>query len=163
MTTGMDSHVQQGRQLRRIRTWLAIFITGLVLSGLTAFPLATELRLLVSTLHSAWIAPIAQSTGLLEWIERVNKAVAATNASYPFLAYGADWLAFAHLAIAVAFIGPYLDPVRNKWVITFGLIACQARGIPFACRLVDCSFGVLGSVPLPICRGAIAAIERAMP
>jgi hypothetical protein len=29
------------------------------------------------------------------------------------------------------FIGPYLDPVRNKWVVTFGLIAC-AGVIPLA-------------------------------
>ncbi|MFJ8602700.1 hypothetical protein ACIREM_29130 [Streptomyces shenzhenensis] len=27
------------------------------------------------------------------------------DASYPFLLYGTDWLAFAHLAIAVAFYG----------------------------------------------------------
>jgi len=49
--------------------------------------------------------------------------------------------------------------VRNKWVITFGLIACagviplaliagQVRGIPFAWRLIDCSFGVVGGIPL---------------
>jgi hypothetical protein len=122
-------------------------------------------------LHESWIEPIAQSTGLLAWIERVNGALATTGARYPFLAYGTDWLAFAHLAIAVAFIGPCLDPVRNKWVVTFGLIACagviplaliagQVRGIPFAWRLVDCSFGVLGSVPLLIARRLICALER---
>lgn len=77
------------------------------------------------------------------WVERVNEGITATNARYPFLAYGRDWLAFAHLVIAMAFIGPYLDPVRNKWVITFGLIACGGviplaliagpiRGIPLA-------------------------------
>jgi hypothetical protein len=38
----------------------------------------------------------------------------------PFLAYGTDWLAFAHLAIAVVFIGPWINPVRSQWVITFG-------------------------------------------
>lgn len=170
MKTSMNSHFRRGRQLSQFRIWLAVFIAGLVLSGLTAFPLATELRWLVSVLRASWIEPVAQLTGLLAWIERVNVALAATDVRYPFLAYGTDWLAFAHLAIAVAFIGPLVDPVRNKWVITFGLIACagviplaliagQVRGIPFTWRLVDCSFGVLGSVPLLVCRRLIAAME----
>jgi hypothetical protein len=109
---------------------------------------------------------------LLPWIERVNEGLSATNDRYPFLAYGTDWLAFAHLAIAIAFIGPWVDPVRNKWVIIFGLIACAGviplaliagsiRGIPLPWRLVDCSFGILGSVPLLICRRSILALERA--
>lgn len=82
----------------------------------------------------------------------------------------ADWLA-AHLVIAIVFIGPFIDPVRNKWVITFGLIACACvvplaviagpiRGIPFAWRLVDCSFGIFGALPLLLCRRSILAIER---
>jgi len=36
---------------------------------------------------------------------------------YPFIAYGTDWLAFAHFVIAIAFIGPWRDPVRNVWVV----------------------------------------------
>ncbi len=110
--------------LRRIRFWLAVFIAGLALSGITAFPLQTELGWLMSFLHVSCLTPIAESTGLLPWIERVNEALSVTNAHYPFLAYGTDWLAFAHLVIAVVFIGPVIDPVRNKWIITFGLIAC---------------------------------------
>jgi len=72
--------------------------------------------------------------------------------------------------IAVAFIGPYVDLVRNKWVVTFGLIACAAviplaliagylRSIPIAWRMIDCSFGVFGCIPLLLCRRAITAIE----
>jgi hypothetical protein len=34
--------------------------------------------------------------------------------AYPFLAYGTDWLAFVHLVIAVAFVGPFFDPVPDK-------------------------------------------------
>jgi hypothetical protein len=104
----------QPDHLRRIRFWLAVFIAGLALSGITAFPLQTELGWLVSFLHAGSSTPIAESTGLLPWIERVNEGLSATNAHYPFLAYGTDWLAFAHLVIAVAFIGPFIDPVRNK-------------------------------------------------
>lgn len=157
--------------LRRIRICLAVFVAGLVVSGVTAFPLATELRWLVSALHAAPVQPMAQPIHVIPWIERVSDALNRTNSNYPFLAYGTDWLAFAHLVIAAAFIGPYLDPVRNKWVITFGLIACAGvipqalvaghiRGIPLAWRFLDCSFGIFGSVPLEICRRSIAAIER---
>ena len=146
-------------------------MAGLVLSGVTAFPLETELRWLASFLHLSWLEPFAQSSRLLPWVERVSAGLTETNTRFPFLAYGTDWLAFAHIVIAVAFIGPYVDPVRNKWVITFGLIACagviplaliagQVRGIPFAWRLIDCSFGVLGCIPLLLCRQSILAIER---
>ncbi len=157
--------------LRRIHFWLAVFIASLVLSGVTAFPLQSELGWLVHLLHTSGLQPIAESTQLLPWIERVNEALSFTNSRYPFLAYGTDWLAFAHLVIAIAFIGPWIDPVRNKWVITFGLIACAGviplaliagpiRGIPLPWRLIDCSFGVLGCVPLLICRRSIIALER---
>jgi hypothetical protein len=124
-----------------------------------------------SFLHRDSIQPLAQSIHLLPWIERVYQALSDTNARYPFLAYGTDWLAFAHLVIAVAFIGPYIDPVRNKWIITFGLIACAGviplaliagpiRGIPFPWRLIDCSFGILGCIPLLRCRRLILDLER---
>jgi hypothetical protein len=157
--------------LRRIRFWLALFIIGLVLSGITAFPLQTELAWFVSFLHKSSVQIIAESTGLLPWIEQVNEALSTTNARYPFLAYGTDWLAFAHLVFAIAFIGPYIDPVRNKWVTTFGLIACagvvplaliagHVRGIPLGWRLIDCSFGVFGAVPLVLCRKHTLMIER---
>jgi hypothetical protein len=157
--------------LRRTRLWLGVLMAGVVVSGLTAFPLVTELRWLAAMLHRDWLQPIAQWTHLLPWIERVRGALSATHCRYPFVAYGTDWLAFAHLVIAIAFIGPFVDPVRNKWVIAFGLIACagviplaliagQARGIPLGWRLIDCSFGVLGSIPLLICWRWIGVLER---
>ena len=157
--------------LRWIRFWLALLMAGLVLSGVTAFPLQAEVRWLAALLHIGWIRPIAQPAGLLPWIDRVGDALDFTGARYPFLAYGTDWLGFAHLVIAIAFVGPYVDPVRNKWVITFGLIACAGviplaliagpiRGIPVGWRLIDCSFGVFGSIPLLICRRLIRTLER---
>lgn len=162
--------MQRPNHLQRIRFWLGIFIVGLILSGITAFPLETELRWLVALLNTSALRPIASATHLLPWMERVYEALSTTNAHYPFLAYGTDWLAFAHLVIAVAFLGPYVDPVRNKWMVTFGLIACagviplamvagQIRGIPLGWRLIDCSFGMVGSVPLLICRRSILTLE----
>jgi hypothetical protein len=117
------------------------------------------------------LRPVSQFTGVLPWVERVQAALRTTDTLYPFLAYGTDWLAFAHLVIAVAFVGPYLDPVRNKWIITFGLIACAGviplaliagpiRGIPFPWRLIDCSFGIFGSIPLMLCRRSVLTLER---
>lgn len=157
--------------LRRIRFWLAIFIAGLLLSGVTAFPLQTELGWLVAAFRSPALHSFGESTQLLPWLERVNAALIDTNARYPFFSYGTDWLGFAHLVIAAAFVGPYIDPVRNKWVITFGLIACAGviplafiagpiRGIPYGWRLIDSSFGVIGCIPLLICRTLIGKLER---
>src|SRR5215471_1360362 len=148
---------------RRIRLLLTLFILGLVFSGLTAFPLETELRLLRSFLAIDPTASPGTYTGLHQWIATVAAALEETYSKYPFIAYGTDWLAFAHLAIAVAFIGPLRDPVRNIWVVTFGLIACAGviplaliagplRHIPLYWRFIDCSFGLFGAIPLWLAR-----------
>jgi hypothetical protein len=158
-------------EIRRIRVWLGLFIAGLVVSGLTAFPLESELDWLTAALQQGPLAGPAVSTHLLPWLEKVAEALRETGSRYPFLAYGTDWLAFAHLVIAVAFFGPYRDPVRNRWVIQFGLIACagviplaliagQVRGIPFGWRLIDCSFGVFGSIPLWASLRLTEALEK---
>jgi hypothetical protein len=89
------------------------------------------------------------------------------------VAYATDWLAFAHLVIAAAFWGPFRDPVRNRWVVDWAMLACvgvlplalvcgEVRGIPWFWRAVDMSFGVFGIVPLLIVRrniGALAALD----
>ena len=88
------------------------------------------------------------------------------------MAYGTDWLAFGHFAIAIAFIGPWRDPVRNIWVIEFGMIACllvipyafvmgEVRGVPWFWRLIDCSFGIFGIIPLWWCRRLIKQLPAA--
>ena len=143
--------------LRSIRLWLFLFILCLLLRGLTAFPLEHETAWLASFLVAHPILP----NQIIVWVARVHDALQDTGRRYPFLAYGTDWLAFAHLVLAVVFLGPLYDPVRNKWVLQFGVIACLAvlplaliagplRGIPFLWRLIDCAFGVFGAVPLLI-------------
>jgi hypothetical protein len=155
---------------RRVRLLLLLFIAGLVVSGLTAFPLVTELRWLTGLLGAGPGTRPEEVTGVLRWLVTVRDALVATNDRYPFLAYGTDWLAFAHLVIAVAFVGPLRDPVRNRWVVTFGMIACAGviplaliagavRGIPFYWRLIDCSFGIGGAVLLWPCARAIQELE----
>jgi len=144
---------------RRIRLCLALFVAGLVLSGLTAFPLLHEVNLLAAMLGVGDAASPEGYTGLQYWVLYVREGLQVSYAKYPFLAYGTDWLAFGHLVIAVFFIGPLVDPVRNVWVIQAGMVACvlviplalicgPLRGIPFYWRLIDCSFGVVGFVPL---------------
>jgi hypothetical protein len=139
-------------RLRRIRLLIFGFIVGLALSGLTAFPLIWELNILVERFGQG-------DGGLATWLRTVQQGLIETDAKYPFIAYGTDWLAFGHLVIASAFIGPLRDPLRNKWIIEWGMIACVAvpflaliagpiRGIPFGWRLIDCSFGVVGFFPL---------------
>jgi hypothetical protein len=96
--------------------------------------------------------------------------VTESYGKYPFLAYGTDWLAFAHMVIAVVFIGPLRDPVRNIWVIEFGMIACvgvfplafiagSIREIPFFWQLIDCSFGIVGGILLYWCYRKIKQME----
>lgn len=80
--------------MRAIRAWLLVFVVGLVLSGVTAFPLVAEVRLLSEVLRS-----VPAPDGLVAWVDRVRDGLVVTGATYPFMAYGTDWLAFAHLGI----------------------------------------------------------------
>lgn len=152
-------------ELRRARFWLSIFILGLFVSGVTAFPLETELRYAVRLFEH-----LGFPAAFTEWFRTVYSAVADENARYPFLAYGTDWLAFAHLVLAMLFVGPWRDPVRNKWVVQFGFLACAAvpflaflagpvREIPIYWRLIDSSFGVFGALVLWPVWNAIRKLE----
>lgn len=144
------------------RLVLGFFIAGLILSGITAFPLAWELQMLTHMFGIDSSAPSATNTGVSFWLATVDRGLHQTYAVYPWIAYGTDWLAFAHIAIAVYFVGPWINPVKNEWVLHAGLIGCllilplalicgPLRGIPLYWRLLDCSFGVFGAVPLLYC------------
>jgi len=154
---------------RRIRYLLVFFMVALVLSGLTAFPLVWEANVLnqlvvIGQVHYWWPA-------MGQWIVQIAVGLSETNARYPFILYGTDWLAFAHLVIAIAFWGPFKDPLRNIWVIEFGMIACAliiplalifgpVRGIPPFWIAIDCSFGVFGWIPLWLVHRDIVALGR---
>lgn len=163
------------QQLHRRIRWLTwFFIIGLVLSGATAQPLVTEVDWLVHFTGAQQMVELPGSTNApvwAIWLFNVRQALVQSQTQYPFLFYGTDWLAFGHYVIAIAFIGALRDPVRNRWLFDFGLIACvlvipfalvcgAARGIPFWWRLIDCSFGVGGFVPLWICRKWAIELER---
>lgn len=148
--------------LARYRLVLGLFIVGLFLSGVTAFPLLHELEILSRLLGVPPDAAPSSLGGLQFWIATVRDGLRTTYAAYPWLAYGTDWLAFGHIVIAMFFIGPWREPVANAWVLKVGLVACAAviplamicgpiRGIPFYWRLIDCSFGIFGAIPLLYC------------
>lgn len=140
---------------KKIEIVLLVFMIFLIISGITAFPLEQELRILLG--FKAYFP-----SSITIWLQMVYDAIVVTNNQYPFISYGTDWLAFAHIVIAVVFIGPLRNPVRNIWVIQFGMIACimilplaiicgYMRQIPLFWQLIDCSFGLIGFVPLFIC------------
>ena len=146
-----------------IRNWIIFFMISLAISGLTAIPIERELAFL------SRFFPTGNLIG--DWLDKVLVGFTETNQKYPFLSYGYDWLAFAHFVLALLFIGPLKDPVKNRWVIEFGVIAClliipfalvagHFRGIPFWWRLIDCSFGIIGILPLLICLKHINKLEE---
>jgi len=155
----------QDKLLRKIKWLVIFFIIALALSGITAFPVYSELK---------WL----QDTGWMNmdsfpgnWLNKVYEGVKNTYADYPFLFYGYDWLAFAHLVIAALFFGVYKNPIRNKFIVDWGIFCCIAivplaficgtiRGIPFLHILIDCSFGIFGMLPLFLCRKYILQLEK---
>lgn len=150
---------------RRIRVLLIGFVAGVALAGVTAFPLPQEVTAL-----ARWTGAERGSPGLLGWIATVRDALVETDAKYPFLAYGTDWLAFGHLMIAAAFWGPIRDPVRNAFIVRWGMFCCLAsipvalicgplRGVPWAWLPIDCAFGIVGTVPLLVVLRDIRELE----
>ncbi len=152
--------------LRRIRCWTVFFIAALFISGLTAVPLRPELHFLVQL-----FADGKTPTALGNWLFQVQGAVDEVEQRWPFLALGTDWLAFGHIVIGLGFIGLLRDPVRNEWLVTWGILACllvipwawgfgAARHIPWGWRVVDSSFGLGGLVPMLLIYRDVAELKR---
>ena len=149
------------KEINFVRRWLLFFIAALFISGATAIPLEWELGILRQVFPNG-------NAG--RWFAAVHDALVYNGTHFPFMNYGYDWLAFAHFVLAILFIGPYMHPVRNKWVIEFGMIACvliipfamiagHFRGISLEWRLIDCSFGIIGIIPLYLIRKKILQME----
>ncbi len=137
------------KDLTKIRMAISVFMALLILSGITAFPLRTETDFLIAHKNS-FPEPLAN------WIQTVYDAVRQTP---DVVLYGTDWLAFAHIIIALFFIPVYINPVRYKANLLVAITACGAvfilafvcgpvRGIPFFHQLIDCAFGFIGFFPL---------------
>ena len=149
----------------QIRVLTVFVMIVLVLSGLTAFPIYTELKWILDSEF------FPSDSVVQQWLLKVWKGVKHVHEEYPFIFYGFDWLAFAHLVIAVLFIGVYQHPVRNRWIIQWAMITCicvlplafvagTIRGIPLFHILIDCSFGVIGLIPLYIIQTKINRLKK---
>ena len=149
--------------LKKLRRWLWFFVTMIFLSGITAIPVQNELEFLRRVFSG--------DKAITDWLTKVLRAIIITERNSSFLFYGYDWLAFAHIVLAILFAGAIGNPVRNKWIIEFGVICCLLvipfamiagyfRGIPYGWRLIDCCFGIFGLIPLMICLSKIKQIEK---
>ena len=155
----------------KIKIWISLFIVGLFLSGITAIPLEWEMGLINKYLGPGTMMD-SFFPDLSFWFNKISMGLSDTYAKYPFIAYGTDWLAFAHVVLAILFFGPLKDPVKNIWVIEFGIIACvlvvpfaiifgQIRDLPYLWTIIDSSFGVFGIIPLLIVRRYVKQLETA--
>lgn len=137
--------------MKPIRIHLTVFMSLVLVSGLTAFPLRTEIRFL--HLHQDIFPPF-----LVLWINEVYEAIGQCP---DLMLYGTDWLAFAHFIIALFFIPVFIDPFRYKLNLKIGMLASllvfplaficgPIRGIPLFHQVIDCCFGVLGFLYLSV-------------
>lgn len=146
-------------KIRRIRVLLVLVAVGLVLVGLTTYPLLWEVSLL-----SQWFGEASALSGFAEvsrFITHIYEGVSLVHHQYPVILYGLDWLGFAHIAIALAFVGPIKKPLEHYWVVEWGLWVCllcvpaiffygYSRGIPLFWSVIDCMFPLVALVPLSI-------------
>lgn len=146
-------------RIRRIRWMLSLVVLGLILSGLTTFPLIWEVNLL-----NTWLGSGSGLSGLPEvsgFISHIHEGVTLIDRQYPFLRYGLDWLGFAHIAIALAFLGPIQKPLEHYWIVSWAILVCilcvpailifgYAREMPMFWSFIDSGFPLLALIPLCI-------------
>ncbi len=142
-------------KIKRAKWMMGIVSFGLFISGVTIWPAIWELKTFVG-----FVWGDTEATGVIHgFILQVIAGLEDVNAKYPFVFYGYDWLAFAHIVLAILFLGALRDPVRNVWVVQFGLIACALvpvlagiciplRGIPFSWFWIDFAFAPGAALPL---------------
>ena len=160
----MTDNTTKEKQLRgRIKAAIIITMLGLLLNGISSLPLRTELNILLS--YSGQLPQF-----LVDWWTYVNQGVLETSEKYNFMRYGFDWLAFAHLTIAIAFIGPLRDPIKNQWVVKWGMIVAalgivmafgweRMRDIPIWWSFVDAGISYVAFLVLWFCNRWIEKLK----
>ncbi len=148
--------------LRRAKWMLAIVAFGLLAAGVTVWPAVWELK---TAVRLVW-GDAAPTGAVHRFLLEVILAIESVKAEHPFLLYAGDWLAFAHIVLAILFAGAVRDPVRNVWIVQCGLIMCLGvpilagvciplRGLPWQWFLVDSAFAPAAALPLWIALGDI--------
>jgi len=151
--------------MKRAKFMLGIVVFGLLVSGITVWPAVPELKMAVSIV---W-GNTAPSGVLHSFVLQAIEGLESMQANYPFMLYAHDWLAFAHIVLAILFAGAMRDPVRNVWIVQCGLIMCALipilagiciplRGIPLIWFWFDFAFAPAAALPLWI---ALRDIRRA--
>jgi hypothetical protein len=92
--------------LKNIRIRTALFMAGLFISGLTCFPILTEVEW-GNLFFDAW------GKTPPDFVQKVTIGITETMANHQFLFYGTDSLGFAHILYAILFYGVYKDPIKN--------------------------------------------------
>jgi hypothetical protein len=139
---------------KKIKLLILTFIVSLVAIGISVFPVTSILDNLIPFLTSNY-----PDSRLTNFLQAISEALNYNHEHYPFMLYTLDWLGYAHLMIALVFIGPLRDPVKNIWVIEFGILAClltipaififgYKNQMPLWWSFIDCSFGIIGAMLL---------------
>ena len=157
--------------VRRAKIMLGVVVFGLLMSGITVWPAVPELKMAV---HLVWGDAVPSGT-LHDFVLRAIIGLETVQKDYPFMLYAHDWLAFAHIVLAILFAGAIRDPLRNVWIVQCGLVMCALvpvlagiciplRGIPYIWFLFDFAFAPAAAGPLWIAlrdiRRAEAALKR---
>lgn len=141
--------------MKRAKIMLGIVSFGLLVSGVTVWPAVPELKWAV---RLAWGEGPADGV-LHGFVLRAIEGLEYVGAQYPFMLYAHDWLAFAHIMLAILFTGAIRDPVRNVWIVQCGLIMCALvpvlagvciplRGLPWIWFWIDFAFAPAAALPL---------------
>ena len=153
--------------MRRAKWMIAIVALGLLVSGVTVWPAVPELEL---AQEIAWGGERGEGD-IAGFVDEAIEGLQSTEEQYPFLLYAHDWLAFAHIVLALLFAGAIRDPVRNKWIVQCGLVMCvlipvlagvgiPVRGLPWQWFFIDTAFGVVAGVLLGVAYRDIGRAER---
>jgi hypothetical protein len=134
--------------MKKTKPLILLFIALLWISGITAIPAETELKIFQPYFH--YFPNAVENT-----LNKILQALIETNQKYPELAYGFDWLAFGHIAIGLAFFWLYKKPKEYYFLTEWGKLICllviphafifsYIRHLPSWWIPVDCSFGIFG-------------------
>jgi len=141
--------------LKRAKWMLGIVAFGLVVSGITIWPAVPELKIAVRIVWGD-----SQPAGVLHsFVLQAIEGLESVEAKHPFMLYAHDWLAFAHIVLAIMFAGAIRDPVRNVWIVQCGLIMCALvpvlagicipiRELPLVWFWIDFTFAPAAALPL---------------
>lgn len=162
--------VRPASLLSRIRLVLAIAIVCLILGSLATLAAPHTISVVLSILSRMEIAT-PDTSHSFRWLQHIQLQLGRDSDLHPMLHFCADLFAFVQLVFALALIGPLRNPIRNQWVIQFGILACCGlipvalilgpwHGLPMAWRLVSCGAALCGIVTLMLCRHYITLYEN---